>query len=147
MLKARTLATPIALVAVATLLAGCSGASGNSRLGGFGDELQPGYEESTGWEPTANEQPSEAWPPESLPEPPRDWSTFGTEEWTSQGGLPSAWTCVYSATYNDDWHDDVVCGNGHESHRPYLREWDDFIEEWELLESALEYEAELNSAR
>ncbi len=61
-----------------------------------------------------------------------------------QFGL-DAWSCTLSVTFNDDWHDDVVCSNGTESHRPYLREWDDFVEEWEILESAAEYEAELNS--
>ena len=55
------------------------------------------------------------------------------------------WTCTLSPTYNDDWHDDVVCRNGSDSHRPYLRDWDDFVEEWEIMESAHEYEAQLNA--
>ena len=56
----------------------------------------------------------------------------------------STWTCHYSASYNNDWHDDVVCSNGAESERPYLREWDDFVTEAELMESAREYENQLN---
>ena len=55
------------------------------------------------------------------------------------------WRCHYSPTYNYDWHDDVVCSNGVEQHRPYLREWDDFVTEDEIMQSAYEYEQELNS--
>ena len=57
-----------------------------------------------------------------------------------------AWTCVYAPTYNDDWHDDVICSNGGNSVRPILREWDDFVTEDEMMASAREYEAELNAA-
>ncbi|WP_275576763.1 hypothetical protein [Microbacterium sp. B35-30] len=39
----------------------------------------------------------------------------------------------------------MLCSNGTESHRPYLREWDSFVEQWEIMESAAEYEAELNA--
>lgn len=46
---------------------------------------------------------------------------------------------------NEDWHDDAVCSNVSELHRPYLREWDDFVTEAELMESASEYAAELNA--
>ena len=55
------------------------------------------------------------------------------------------WSCYYDATYNEDWHDDVLCSNGDEFQRPYLREWDDFVTESEIMESAAEYEAELNA--
>ncbi|PPL18645.1 hypothetical protein [Microterricola pindariensis] len=57
----------------------------------------------------------------------------------------TGWTCSYSPTMNDDWHDDAVCRNGNEVIRPYLREWDDFVTEAELMESAREYAAELNA--
>lgn len=57
----------------------------------------------------------------------------------------TGWTCSYSPTMNDDWHDDAVCRNGGEVVRPYLREWDDFVTESELMESAREYAAELNA--
>ena len=63
----------------------------------------------------------------------------------AQPAPASAWTCVYDETYNYDWHDDVLCSNGTDVQRPYLREWDDFIEEGEIMESAREYEAELNA--
>ena len=49
------------------------------------------------------------------------------------------WRCSYSPTYNRDWHDDVVCSNGAEEHRPNLREWDSFITQDEIMESAREY--------
>lgn len=56
----------------------------------------------------------------------------------------SQWSCSYSPTYNNDWHDDVVCTNGSEQDRPYLRDWDSFVTETEIMESAREYEAQLN---
>lgn len=65
------------------------------------------------------------------------------------GGGPSevtapAWSCTYSITYNDDWHDDVMCSNGSDSERPYLRDWDSYVTYDEIMESAREYEAQLN---
>jgi hypothetical protein len=48
------------------------------------------------------------------------------------------------ASFNEDWHADVECSNGVEFDRPYLREWDDFVTEDELMQSALEYENLLN---
>ncbi len=54
------------------------------------------------------------------------------------------WECRYEPTYNNDWHDDVVCSNGSERHRPYLRDWDDFITQDEIMQSAREYEEQLN---
>jgi len=54
------------------------------------------------------------------------------------------WSCSYSPTYNNDWHDDVVCSNGVDQERPYLRGWDSFVTEAEIMESAREYEAQLN---
>ena len=54
------------------------------------------------------------------------------------------WRCWYQPTFNGDWHDDVVCGNGADEHRPYLREWDNYITQDEIMESAREYEWQLN---
>ena len=64
----------------------------------------------------------------------------------AQRGSPSGaeWTCDYQPTYNDDWHDDVVCSNGTEQQRPYLREWDSFVTQAEIMESARQYERQLN---
>ncbi|MFI2363790.1 hypothetical protein [Promicromonospora sp. NPDC019610] len=56
----------------------------------------------------------------------------------------STWSCWYSATDNYDWHDDVVCSNGTESERPYLRGWDDFVTEAEIMESARDHQIQLN---
>jgi len=55
------------------------------------------------------------------------------------------WTCAYNPTMNENWYDDVLCVRGTERHRPILREWDPFVEEWEMVEGAKAYEAHLNS--
>lgn len=60
--------------------------------------------------------------------------------------VPSLWTCGYSPTYDNNWHNDVLCFNGSQSERPYLREWDDYITPDEIMASAAEYENELNAA-
>lgn len=57
------------------------------------------------------------------------------------------WECFYDPTYNYDWHDDVLCTNGLEYDRPILIPWDDYVEYEEIMEAAMEYEAELNGAR
>lgn len=57
------------------------------------------------------------------------------------------WECFYAPSYDDDWHNDVTCTNGTETETPYLREWDSFITEDEIMESALEYEDHLNAGR
>jgi hypothetical protein len=54
------------------------------------------------------------------------------------------WTCSYEPTYDYDWHDDVLCSNGTEVHRPYLREWDSYVTQDEIMESAREYVKQLN---
>lgn len=54
------------------------------------------------------------------------------------------WECVYSPTYNDDWHDDVECSNGVDVDRPYLRDWDAYVTQDEIMASAREYELSLN---
>ena len=59
---------------------------------------------------------------------------------------PAVWVCSYDPTYDDDWHNDVLCTNGAEFDRPYLRDWDTFITEDEMNESAREYEQQLNGA-
>lgn len=62
-------------------------------------------------------------------------------------GFPEApgWTCRYSETFNYDWHDDVVCSNGMESHRPYLLEGYDFVTYDDIMAAAADYELYLNS--
>ncbi|KJL45015.1 thermonuclease family protein [Microbacterium trichothecenolyticum] len=56
------------------------------------------------------------------------------------------WQCTYDPTMNENWYDDVVCRNGSQVVRPILREWDDFIEEWEMREEADAYERFLNDS-
>lgn len=70
-------------------------------------------------------------------------STPGAVQGSS--GLGRAdWTCTYQPTYNHDWHDDVLCSNGTDRQRPYLREWDSYVTENEIMESARDYEQHLN---
>lgn len=73
----------------------------------------------------------------------RDGFCSGGGQAATFAGAP-VWSCTYSPTYNDDWHDDVVCSNGNELERPYLRGWDNYVTEAEIMESAREYEAQLN---
>jgi endonuclease YncB( thermonuclease family) len=56
----------------------------------------------------------------------------------------SRWVCSYSPTYDRDWHNDVICTNGVSTRRPYLREWDSFVTQSEIMTSAWEYELQLN---
>jgi hypothetical protein len=74
-------------------------------------------------------------------------------QWPARPSGPTAeigvgvvsWHCAYSATINNDWHDDVLCSNGTETHRPYLRPEDSFVTGPEIMRSAREYERQLNS--
>jgi hypothetical protein len=80
------------------------------------------------------------------PYPPSPPSEPSTEEPDSEP-LPepvARWTCEYEPTMNYDWHDDVVCSNGEDSKRPYLRKWDDFVTRAEIMDSARKYENKLN---
>lgn len=56
-----------------------------------------------------------------------------------------AWECYYDETFNYDWHDDVICSNGYESHRPYLLDWLDYVTYDDIMAAAAEYEASLNA--
>jgi hypothetical protein len=58
---------------------------------------------------------------------------------------PTSWSCHYDPTYDEDWHNDVLCSNGTDLDRPYLRQGDDFITQDEIMESAGEYEDYLNA--
>jgi hypothetical protein len=69
----------------------------------------------------------------------------GTDAGPGSGGPSGYWSCDYQPTYNRDWHDDVVCSNGSEQHRPYLREWDGYVTQDEIMASAREYERQLNA--
>jgi len=61
-------------------------------------------------------------------------------------GQPAgSWVCSYSPSYDGDWHNDVLCTDGTDQIRPYLREWDSFVTEDEIMESARDYESELNA--
>lgn len=107
----------------------CSGYV-SPRFGG-GDDVgpQPGYDEFV----------EQNYP---APEPPTEQEI----QQMSENWLSDSWSCSYSPTFNDDWYDDVLCSRGTESHRPYLREWDSFVTEDEMRQSAQEYEAQLNAS-
>lgn len=110
------------VVATTTTLLGCS-----STLNKYDYE-----------EPITFERPEEDLAPEpTIP---------SFDEYTEQSREPEYphWTCSYDETYNYDWHDDVVCSNGYESHRPYLLEWADFVTYEDIMSAAAEYEASLN---
>lgn len=96
--------------------------------------------------PKANEDEStDSWLADKISRGP-------TQTELDQGSTPvgsaepvmSTWSCWYSATHNYDWHDDVNCSNGTEFVRPYLRGRDEFVTEAELMESARDYETQLN---
>jgi hypothetical protein len=106
-------------VATLILLTACTG-PGNPRFGDVPDD--------TVWN-----EPQEI----QTPNPPIDQ--------TPAPEVVSAWVCVYSPTYDDDWHNDVECSDGVTIDRPYLREWDDFVTEDEIMQSAREYEDSLNA--
>ena len=55
------------------------------------------------------------------------------------------WHCQYFPTIDRDWHNDVLCSNGNRERRPYLRAWDSFVTRAEIMQSAQEYEQQLNS--
>lgn len=89
-----------------------------------------------------NEPPElEVYEPEEDPNYAPDPDYYGSDF----GPMPERWSCIYSPSYDNDWHNDVVCSNGIESHRPYLREWDSFVTEDEIMSSAAEYENDLNA--
>jgi hypothetical protein len=58
--------------------------------------------------------------------------------------MATSWSCFYDPTINDNWHDDVRCTNGVESHRPILLEGQ-FVTEADMTAAAAVYEAELNA--
>ena len=62
----------------------------------------------------------------------------------SDPSIVRRWTCFYSPTYDRDWHNDVLCSDGARQQRPYLRPWDSFVTEAEIMASAADHERRLN---
>jgi hypothetical protein len=130
----KRLALGLAAAAVVGLVAsGCSGYV-SPRFGGGGDLEGPGYEQY---------QEDSYYEPEV--EPPTDDEIYQMTQNTLEELGIDGWSCTYSPTYDEDWHNDVLCRNGGDVHRPYLREWDSFVTEAEIMESAREYEAQINA--
>ncbi len=122
-----------AVTLVAVVLAGCSSYE-SPRFGGSGDLEEPGYEQ---------QMEENYYEPEV--EPPTEGEIRQKTEETFAELELGGWSCTFSPTYDEDWHNDVICRNGNDAHRPYLREWDSFVTESEIMESAREYEAQLNA--
>lgn len=120
----------IALVAGAT--SGCSSFV-SPRFGAGGtDELNDDQQiQDDGYEPD--------------PGPPTDRRSWEPE--SPLGEPDGLWSCSYSPTFDRDWHNDVLCENGLETERPYLRGWDSYVTQAEIMESAREFEAQLNAGR
>ncbi|MGN5732197.1 hypothetical protein [Arthrobacter psychrochitiniphilus] len=80
---------------------------------------------------------------EYRPEEEPGWAPDDSE---IPGYLPerAGWSCYYDETYNYDWHDDVLCVNGAQSHRPYLLEGYDFVAYEDIMDAAANYEMSLN---
>lgn len=57
---------------------------------------------------------------------------------------PGMWECAYSPTYDEDWHNDILCSDGMTEDRPYLLPSDSYITETEIRDAAAEYEDQLN---
>lgn len=83
-------------------------------------------------EQTQNEPPSAPALPYDDPEPTDD-----------EINETMAWDCFYDPTMNDNWHDDVLCRRGTESHRPILLDGQ-FVTEMDMIAAGEAYEAELN---
>ncbi|MDR7255504.1 hypothetical protein J2X46_004511 [Nocardioides sp. BE266] len=63
-------------------------------------------------------------------------SSAGADRKPGKNGGKARWTCTWSPTMDDDWHNDALCTNGTRTERPYLRPQDDVIGQAELMESA-----------
>ncbi|GAA1439392.1 hypothetical protein GCM10009641_47000 [Mycobacterium cookii] len=82
--------------------------------------------------------------PERYPPPSKPPSTPEPYPVPSTPAPTPRWVCYYAPTYDGDWHNDVLCSNGVNSERPYLRAWDSFVTEAEARQSGREYERQLN---
>lgn len=72
------------------------------------------------------------------------WASRAREGGASDPTPVARWVCSYSPTMDRNWHNDVLCTNGSQHDRPYLREGDSFITRDEIMRSAREYERQLN---
>ncbi len=75
--------------------------------------------------------------------PPYEGPDAGAVAPSSRAAV-SVWICYYDPTMDRDWHNDVLCTNGLEQDRPYLRPSDSYVTKAEIMESAEEYERQLN---
>lgn len=59
--------------------------------------------------------------------------------------VSESWSCGWSPTMNEDWHDDVLCIKGVGSLRPSLLEDWEFVTQADMMNAAAEFEVFLNS--
>ncbi|MGO3147227.1 MAG: hypothetical protein ACTIJ6_06065 [Leucobacter sp.] len=83
---------------------------------------------------TDSDEVGEFTPP--MPEPP--------EEYYEKRDIQLPWSCDWSPTMNEDWHDDVLCSNGPELDRPYLLPDWGFVTQEDIMVEAQRYEDYLN---
>lgn len=56
-----------------------------------------------------------------------------------------AWSCGWSPTMNENWHDDVLCTNGVDQDRPILLPDWSYVTKDDMMAEARNYENYLNS--
>lgn len=59
--------------------------------------------------------------------------------------VEDVWSCEYTPTINNNWHDDVLCSRGLEQLRPILLPNQNFVTEAEMRSAAADYESKLNA--
>jgi len=59
--------------------------------------------------------------------------------------VSAVWSCDWSPTMDEDWHDDILCIKGSGSLRPSLLEDWDFVTQADMMQAAAEFEVYLNS--
>lgn len=137
------------LLAATVIVAGLSGCVGPNRYeGGSDTELQDDMSRPE-IEVVEKEydRPADDSSDPAPAQTPRNLIDVSREQHSRDAGVsqPPEWSCAYDPTYDQDWHNDVLCSDGVSFDRPYLREWDDFVTEQEIMDSAAEYENALNA--
>lgn len=79
--------------------------------------------------------------PEAPPAYFRDLAPHDSVSGSADGLL----SCTYSASDDRDWHNAVPCSNGANSQRRYLRSEHTYAMQDEIMESARQFEGELNA--
>ena len=111
-------------------------------LTGCGSGAQAGAEEQ-GERPTRASQPHFQYDDEDYEPTDQEIEEAVQSSWEKAFG--QVWSCFYDPTMNNDWHDDVRCTDGANSHRPILlADWG-FVTEEDMRAAGQEYESYLNA--